>query len=80
MPGGKCVFNKSWLEKAEYKKWLMQDDDRYKAKCSVCNKAFNVSGMGESAVKLHMNGKSNFFSSLLILFLNNHIFFRCLPL
>ncbi|GBM82623.1 hypothetical protein AVEN_26805-1 [Araneus ventricosus] len=41
-PNGKCVFNNAWLEK-EYWDWILQCPDRYKAKCCVCMKNFDVS-------------------------------------
>lgn len=69
MPGGNCVFNKMWLEKLEYKEWLLESG-RNKARCSVCSKEFDISNMGEAAVKVHMQGM---FSFQIILFLENLI-------
>lgn len=37
MPG-KCVFNKLWIDKEEYREWLLADNDRHKAKCTICTK------------------------------------------
>ena len=33
------------------------DEDKYKAKCKVCMKTFNVSNMGELALTSHKKGK-----------------------
>ncbi|GBN22583.1 hypothetical protein AVEN_56254-1 [Araneus ventricosus] len=57
MPGGKCVFNDDWLGDAQYKDWLLSvAESRHKASCSACNRIFDVSNMGETALKYHMRG------------------------
>ncbi|GBL97390.1 hypothetical protein AVEN_170500-1 [Araneus ventricosus] len=53
---GKCVFNKLWLQRREYQEWLLMQENRYKAKCSVCNKFIDISRMGESTLKVYMKG------------------------
>ncbi|CAH3031588.1 unnamed protein product [Pocillopora meandrina] len=58
MPG-KCLFSDRWLENSSYKLWLERDADKFKAKCRVCMKAFDVSNMGESALKSHEKGKKH---------------------
>ncbi|XP_076666563.1 uncharacterized protein LOC143368073 [Andrena cerasifolii] len=34
------AFRQAWLEDPEFKSWLQQCDDPYKAKCIVCSKIF----------------------------------------
>ena len=58
MPG-KCLFNERWFENSSYKLWLERDTDKYKAKCKVCMKTFDVSNMGESALSSHEKGKKH---------------------
>jgi len=68
MPG-KCVFNKLWLDNTNYKEWILTvDDDPHKAKCSLCMKQIDLARMGESALRVHMKGKLEFFFILFILF------------
>ena len=55
MPGGKSIFNKLWLDKLEYKDWLLQHEDKHKAKCSIYDKEFDVANLGETALSRHMN-------------------------
>ena len=50
MPG-KCSFSDCWLKNSCYKLWLERDMDKFEAKWKVCLKAFDVSNMGESALK-----------------------------
>ena len=58
MPG-KCVFNERWFENSFLKLWLEHDTDKYKAKCKVCMKTFDVSKMGKSALASHEKGKKH---------------------
>lgn len=54
MPG-KCNFQHAWLTSAAYKEWISPDtSNSHRAKCKVCAKTFDVSSMGESALKSHM--------------------------
>ena len=48
---GKCSFSDCWLKNSSYKLWLERDMDKFEAKWKVCLKAFDVSNMGESALK-----------------------------
>ena len=58
MPG-KCLFSERWFENPSYKLWLERDSEKYKAKCRVCVKTFDVSNMGESALPSHEKGKKH---------------------
>jgi hypothetical protein len=53
-----CSFNSSWLKHDSYKDWLVQDKTKPSstARCKICLTSFNVSNMGEAAVKSHMKG------------------------
>ncbi|KAH8020990.1 hypothetical protein HPB51_011357 [Rhipicephalus microplus] len=51
----KCNFQHAWLTGAAYKEWISPDTSNWhRAKCKVCAKTFDVSSMGESALKSHM--------------------------
>lgn len=53
MPGGKCKFNKSWLESHS---WLKEvDGDVSKAHCKLCNSTFKVDVHGYTDVTRHQN-------------------------
>nr|XP_055033836.1 uncharacterized protein LOC129422133 [Misgurnus anguillicaudatus] len=57
MPG-KCKFNPAWLEKEVYKNWLLEDPKSvHRAQCKICSKSLEISNMGESALKSHMQGE-----------------------
>ncbi|XP_070554389.1 uncharacterized protein [Ptychodera flava] len=56
MPPGKCVFNDLWLKQPEYLGWLERAQDKSSAKCKLCEKTFDVSNMGEAALKSHAKG------------------------
>ena len=57
---GKCVFHNEWAEVEEFSDWLLRvENDRHSARCSVCYKAFDVSNMGEGAVRSHMKGQKH---------------------
>jgi hypothetical protein len=60
MPGN-CSFNMSWLRNDSYKEWLIRDNVRLysRARCKICVKSFDIRAMGESALKIHMNGKKH---------------------
>ena len=46
MPG-KCSFQKSWLQNAEWKSWLAEcANDPHMAYCTVCKKEINIASMG----------------------------------
>ena len=55
MPG-KCTFSNKWVSMPDYSPWITKDPDPRKAKCIKCHKSFNISNMGEAAVKSHMSG------------------------
>lgn len=56
----KCVFNRAWEEAEDYKNWVkaLKGDNR-KAVCVLCQKAVDVSSMGESALKSHMKSEKH---------------------
>jgi hypothetical protein len=61
MPGGKCVFNAAWLRMDCYSNWLVQDKLKPGscARCKLCLKSFDITNMGEAALKSHMTGKKH---------------------
>ena len=45
-------FNKEWMDKVEYKDWLLPEpSNNTKAKCRLCMRSFSLSNMGEPALK-----------------------------
>ena len=43
-------FNKEWMDKVEYKDWLLPEpSNNTKAKCRLCMRSFSLSNMGEPA-------------------------------
>ena len=55
MPG-KCKFNENWISNVVYKDWVLRNVSQHKARCCVCQKSFDISNMGEAALKSHMMG------------------------
>ncbi|KAH9381460.1 hypothetical protein HPB48_016973 [Haemaphysalis longicornis] len=54
MPG-KSKFQTTWLHHDDYKQWIAPDTTSpHRAKCKLCCKTFDVTAMGESALKSHM--------------------------
>ena len=54
---GKCEFNPAWLENELYKNWLLEDPKSvHRAHCKLCHKSLEISNMGESALKSHVQG------------------------
>ena len=48
---GKCVFSDKWKANERFKAWIAADPkSRTKAKCTVCDKAINISSMGKAAL------------------------------
>ena len=58
---GKCSFSDGWLKNSSYKLWLERDMDKFEAKCKICSKAFDVSNMGESALKSCEKGEKHIY-------------------
>lgn len=57
MPPGKCSFNDRWLKQPDYIPWLRQDTaSKYSARCILCMKTFDISNMGESAIRSQARG------------------------
>ncbi len=59
MPPGKCIFNERWLKHPEYVSWLECGTDKYSAKCNICLKIFDISNMGEPAIRSHGKGSKH---------------------
>ena len=53
MPTKQTYFQKTWLDKPEYKEWLSEVDDNKLAFCKVCKKSFKLSNMAEDTIKSH---------------------------
>jgi hypothetical protein len=59
MPG-KCRFQDVWTKDERYREWVMRGNLNGTAKCRFCGeKAFDVSNMGEAALKSHMKGNGH---------------------
>ena len=57
---GKCVFSAKWKADERFKVLIAADPkSRTKAKCTVCDKAIDISSMGEAALVSHMLGKKH---------------------
>ena len=56
MSTGRSIFNERLIEKPKYRKWLEPCEDKFSAKCKVCTKLFDISNMGEAAIKSHSKG------------------------
>lgn len=52
---GKCRFNERWLRDDNYKLWLKCVDE-WTAGCKLCGTSFELSNMGEQAIKSHARG------------------------
>lgn len=60
MPAGKCAFNDMWLQKPEYAAWLVRDrENKHHAHCNVCRRSFDISNMGEPALRSHSKGNKH---------------------
>jgi hypothetical protein len=59
MPSNKCIFNERWLTATEYGDWLERGNDNTTAKCAVCAKSFDISNMGEPALRSHAKGSKD---------------------
>ena len=59
MPGV-CTFRELWLDNSTYAGWLTKDlKSKHSAHCLVCCKSFDISNMGESALRSHMSGQKH---------------------
>ena len=58
---GKCTFSQAWLNNGQYQSWIARTSDgsKSRARCRLCQKDFDVSNMGEAALKSHMSGKKH---------------------
>ena len=52
-----CVFQDGWLSNEKYRKWIRKSQK--KESCFVCNKNFDISVMGSSALDSHASGKKH---------------------
>ena len=48
-----------WLKSVNYKTWLVKDKDVFKARCGLCDRSFDISNMGEAALRSHMKGSKH---------------------
>ena len=56
MPHG-CVFNPSWMDKGDFKGWVLPvEKNKYAAFCKPCATEINIESMGVQALKSHMRG------------------------
>ena len=55
----KTTFIGSWLSDASYSPWLAKGKLESTAKCKWCFKEFDISNMGEPALKSHMKSKKH---------------------
>ena len=54
---GKCHFQDIWLQKEQYKDWLVKDVKNVNsARFSVCRQSFTIATMRESALRSHGSG------------------------
>ena len=59
MPGN-CHFRDAWLENVVYKEWILKVSSKPDtARCKFCLSNFNVSNMGEAALKSHMKSEKH---------------------
>lgn len=57
---GKCVFNGKGKANEKFKAWIAADPtSKSKAMCVVCNRAIDISSMGEVALQSHMINKKH---------------------
>ena len=54
-----CVFQDGWLSIEKYWKWIRKSQNKKEACCFVCNKNFDISAMGSSALDLTSSGKKH---------------------
>ena len=54
---GKSKFQPDWLNKPSYATWLAANRNAFSAYCQVCRSNFDVTAMGEAAVRSHSTGK-----------------------
>ena len=55
----KCIFNESWLSDSRFSQWLKRSGNSTKARCSYCQKDFDISNMGIAALTSHASGKKH---------------------
>lgn len=59
MPG-KCHFQDFWLQNPEFNSWLCkQPTNKFQARCSLCNKNFDISSNSISSLRRHATGKTH---------------------
>ena len=59
MSSKKSHFKDDWLKLDEFTTWLMRGNDNLSARCRICKKSIDISGMGVSALKSHAKGKKH---------------------
>ena len=58
MPGS-CFFRAEWRLDDRFKKWIMQDSSKQRARCIFCDKSIDISSMGTSALRSHARGEKH---------------------
>jgi len=53
-----CIFSDAWLTDGKYCDWLAHSGNKHRARCTLCQKDFDIGNMGESALRSHMVGKN----------------------
>lgn len=54
---GICTYQVKWEQNPKYKDWIKAfKGDKRKALCTACDRIIDLSTMGESALRSHMNG------------------------
>ena len=56
---GKCRFQDGWVTNPAYAKWIARAPSDGDAVCRYCKKSFDVSNMGESALRSHAKSKKH---------------------
>ena len=53
MANEKCAFSDRWLRDSAYSSWIQGGKDKGRAGCRLCCKFFDITSVGEAALKSH---------------------------